>query len=240
MTTSFDRAMREIVLDTETTGLSTGAGHRVTEIGCVELCNHIPTGRIFQQYINPERSTPAEVVQITGLTDEFLSTFPVFASIVDDFLEFIGDAPLVIHNAKFDMDFLNFELARCQRPTIDANRAIDTLFLARTQFPGAPASLDALTKRFNIQIPREKHGALLDAQILAEVYIELTGGRQQHFRFQEQTAQEASSTQPSMVIEQPTFPRRVFPVSDEEMQQFRAMLAKIPDAMWERFLPEAN
>ncbi|MBL8838599.1 MAG: DNA polymerase III subunit epsilon, partial [Alphaproteobacteria bacterium] len=170
--------MREMILDTETTGLDP-AEHRLVEIACIELVNHLPTGRSFQRYLNPEREMTEEAQRIHGLTDEFLADKPKFADIVDEFLEFVGDAALVIHNADFDMGFLNAELARTKRPAIDRARATDTVTLARRKFPGQPASLDALCQRFAIDNTRRTlHGALLDAELLAEVYLELIGGRQ--------------------------------------------------------------
>ncbi|QDL91301.1 DNA polymerase III subunit epsilon [Paroceanicella profunda] len=171
--------MREIVLDTETTGFNPFEGDRLVEIGAVELMNHLPTGNVYHQYINPERSMPAEAFGVHGLSEEFLSDKPVFAEVADAFLEFIGDAKLVIHNASFDMRFLNAELGWVKRPAIPANRAVDTLEMARRRFPGAQNSLDALCRRFGIDnSARTLHGALLDSEILAEVYLELIGGRQ--------------------------------------------------------------
>ena len=171
--------MREIVLDTETTGFEPTEGHRVVEIGAVELMNHMPTGKTFHQYLNPERPMPKEAFAVHGLGDDFLRNQPVFASVGQAFLNFIADAQLVIHNAAFDMKFLNFELGRAGLPPIDYAKATDTLMLARSKFPGSPASLDALCRRFGIDNSmREKHGALLDSEILAEVYLELIGGRQ--------------------------------------------------------------
>ena len=174
--------MREIVLDTETTGLEPGEGHRIVEIGAVELFNHMPTGRLYHQYINPKRTMPKEAFDVHGLGDDFLRDKPVFAAIAPAFLDFITDAPLVIHNASFDMKFLNAELAMANWPVLSTSRAIDTVLIARKKFPGSPASLDALCRRFNIDNSmREKHGALLDSEILAEVYLELVGGRQPDF-----------------------------------------------------------
>jgi DNA polymerase-3 subunit epsilon len=171
--------MREIVLDTETTGLDPTDGHRVVEIACLELSNHIPTGRHYQIYLNPERDVPADAAGVHGLTTQFLADKPLFNAVVDEFLEFIGDAPLVIHNAEFDMRFLNAELTRAGKPGLNYTRAVDTLLLARQKFPGAPASLDALCKRFAIDnSARNFHGALLDVELLAGVYLELIGGRQ--------------------------------------------------------------
>ena len=171
--------MREIVMDTETTGLSPAEGHRIVEIGCVELFNHVPTGKVYHQYINPERDMPAEAFAVHGLSEERLRPEPVFAKIGDAFLEFIGDAKLVIHNASFDMKFLNAELKAMGRPTLPWDQAIDTLAIARKRFPGSPSSLDALCRRFGIDnSSRTLHGALLDSEILAEVYLELIGGKQ--------------------------------------------------------------
>ena len=174
--------MREIVLDTETTGFEPTEGHRIVEIGAVELYNHMPTGRTYHQYINPKRMMPKEAFEVHGLGDDFLRDKPLFAGIAQAFLDFIADAPLVIHNASFDMKFLNAELALANMPSLPTARAVDTLLIARKKFPGSPASLDALCRRFNIDNSmREKHGALLDSEILAEVYLELVGGRQPDF-----------------------------------------------------------
>jgi len=171
--------MREIVLDTETTGLDPLTGDRIVEIGAVELDNHMPTGRVYHQYINPQRDMPAEAFAVHGLSAEFLSDKPVFAEIAEAFLVFIQGAKLVIHNASFDMKFLNEELAWAGHSRLPPDTAIDTLDMARRKFPGAQNSLDALCRRFGVDnSAREKHGALLDSEILAEVYLELTGGRQ--------------------------------------------------------------
>lgn len=171
--------MREIVLDTETTGLDPLDGHRIIEIGCIELMNHVPTGRVFHHYLNPGRAIDAGAQAVTGITEEMLRDKPPFSQIVGDFLEFIDGAPLVIHNASFDLAFLNAELKRTDHPPIYSERAIDTLAITKRKFPGAPASLDALCRRFSVDLTvRDKHGALLDAQLLAQVYLELIGGRQ--------------------------------------------------------------
>lgn len=171
--------MREIVLDTETTGLDPADGHRIIEIGCVELMDHIPTGRTLQFYLNPERLVPVESQRIHGLTDEFLADKPLFHLISDELHEFLGDAPLIIHNAAFDLKFLNAELVRLSRPIIPFGRAIDTIEIAKAKLPGARYSLDELCKRFGIDLSaRAKHGALLDAELTARVYLELVGGRQ--------------------------------------------------------------
>lgn len=227
--------MREIVLDTETTGLSPEEGDRLIEIGCVELWNRVPTGKVYHVYINPERDVPEKSTEITGLTEEFLKPFPPFREYAQAFLDFVQDSPLVIHNAKFDMAFLNNELAQAGLPTIPFERAVDTLLMARQKFPGSPANLDALSKRFNVQIPREKHGALLDAKILTEVYIELMGGRQRSFAVEAATKEgkkEASVKAVAMV----DFPRRHFPVSPDELEAFQAMLKQIENPFWEKFL----
>jgi DNA polymerase-3 subunit epsilon len=175
--------MRAIVLDTETTGFEPAEGHRIVEIGAVELFNHLPTGRTYHQYLNPERVMPKEAFEVHGLGDDFLRNQPRFAEIAAAFLEFIGtEAPLIIHNASFDMKFLNAELMWAGLPQLGPERALDTLLIARRRFPGSPASLDALCRRFGIDNSgREKHGALLDSEILAEVYLELIGGRQPDF-----------------------------------------------------------
>jgi DNA polymerase-3 subunit epsilon len=184
--------MREIVLDTETTGFEPSEGHRIVEIGAVELMNHLPTGRTWHQYINPERGMPRDAYEVHGIGYDILEPpgaptagsvtlrdKPVFARVVRSFLDFIGEAQLVIHNATFDMKFLNAELGRVGLPSLPSARATDTLMIARSKFPGSPASLDALCRRFGIDnTMREKHGALLDSEILAEVYLELVGGRQ--------------------------------------------------------------
>lgn len=174
--------MREIVLDTETTGFDPESGDRIVEIGCVELLNHVPTGETYHQYINPERGMPQEAFAVHGLGDEFLADKPKFREIGQAFADFIGDAKLVIHNASFDIKFLNAELRWMGLPEIPWERAIDTLAMARQKFPGSPATLDALCRRFNIDNSnRTLHGALLDSEILAEVYLELIGGRQPDF-----------------------------------------------------------
>ena len=174
--------MREIVLDTETTGLDPQDGHRIVEIGAVELHNHVPTGNVYHQYINPLITMPDQAFAIHGLSDEFLSDKPKFSEIAKEFLDFIGSAKLVIHNAAFDIKFINAELKRIEEEEITFDRATDTLAIARKKFPGSPASLDSLCRRFKIDnSARVVHGALLDSQILAEVYLELVGGKQPDF-----------------------------------------------------------
>jgi len=170
--------MREIVMDTETTGLDPNTGDRIVEIGAVELFNHIPTGKSYHQYINPQRDMPEGAFAVHGLSAEFLSDKPLFTDVAQAFLDFVGDSKMVIHNAAFDMKFLNAELKWVERPELPWAQALDTLAIARKKFPGAQNSLDALCRRFGIKTERELHGALLDSEILAEVYLELIGGRQ--------------------------------------------------------------
>lgn len=171
--------MREIVFDTETTGFDPDTGDRIVELGALELVNHVATGATFHEYINPERDMPQSAFEVHGLSEEFLSDKALFADIADRFLTFIGDAPLIAHNASFDMKFINAELKRASREPLPLGRAIDTLLIARKKYPGAPASLDALCRRFNVDTSgRTLHGALLDSQLLAEVYLELIGGRE--------------------------------------------------------------
>jgi DNA polymerase-3 subunit epsilon len=171
--------MREIVLDTETTGLDPYQGHRLIEVGCIELLNRIPSGQTFHRYVNPERDVPAEAFAIHGLSGEFLKDKPFFAEVADELIAFIGEAPLVAHNASFDLNFINAELERAGKAAIARDRVIDTLLLARRKHPGSPNRLDDLCTRYGIDSSRRvKHGALLDAEILAEVYLELIGGRQ--------------------------------------------------------------
>ena len=174
--------MREIVFDTETTGFEPNDGHRIVEVGCVELVDHFPTGKSLQFYLNPEREVPMESQRVHGLSNEFLADKPLFAAIADEFLEFIGDAPLIIHNASFDMKFVNAELARIGRAPLSMSRTIDTIEIAKRKLPGVRYSLDELCKRFGVDISaRTKHGALLDAELTAQVYLELIGGRQRGF-----------------------------------------------------------
>jgi DNA polymerase-3 subunit epsilon len=226
--------MREIVLDTETTGLDPKDGHRVVEIGCVELKNHVPTGRTWQTYLNPEREMPVEAAIVHGLKDEFLAKQPLFSEIVDKFLEFIGeDTPLVIHNAGFDMGFLNAELARIGFAPLPSSRAIDTVVMARRMFPGAPASLDALCKRFDVDTTgRELHGALLDARLLADVYLELRGGRQPDLVMSGPTVT-AQSEETVARTREFLAPRAHGPTEDE-LRAHEDFLQQIKDPLWRR------
>jgi DNA polymerase-3 subunit epsilon len=172
-------SVREVVLDTETTGLDPTEGHRIIEICCLELVGHLPTGRVFHTLVHPEREIPEDALRVHGLSADTLSGAPVFAAIADDFLSFVAEAPLVIHNAEFDLKFLNFELTRAGKPHLAVERGIDTIALAKKRFPGSRYSLDELCRRFNIDLSlRTKHGARIDAELLAEVYLELLGGRQ--------------------------------------------------------------
>jgi DNA polymerase III subunit epsilon len=183
--------MREIVVDTETTGLDPADGHRIIEIGCVELIDHVPTGLTFQRYLNPERLIPRDAQRVHGLTDEFLAQKPIFAVVADELLSFFGDAPLVMHNASFDLKFVNAELLRLPRTVIPAARTIDTIEIAKVKIPGARYSLDELCKRFGIDLSgRKKHGALVDAELTARVYLELVGGRQTRLRLAPRDAAE--------------------------------------------------
>lgn len=224
--------MREIVLDTETTGVAAENGDRIVEIGCVELLNHVATGPEGHRrwYVNPERLVPPDAVAVHGLTDAFLSDKPVFAEIAGEFLDYVGDATLIIHNAKFDVGFLNMELARLGFPAIDKGREIvDTLMIARRRFPGAQASLDALCKRFGVDNSnRTLHGALLDAQILAEVYLELLGGRQQGLGLVADTGAGAAGTR----RERPFRAPRPHAPGEAEAEAHAKMVASIKGALW--------
>jgi DNA polymerase-3 subunit epsilon len=221
--------MREIVLDTETTGLDPGSGHRIVEVAGLELLHHLPTGRTFREYINPERDMPEEAERIHGLSADFLKDKPLFAKIAPDFLDFIGDARLVIHNAAFDMKFLNAELRKAGHDIIAPARAIDTVALARQRFPGAQVSLDALCRRFEIDnSARTFHGALLDCELLAEVYLELCGGRQPGLVL-ESRRRTATVATPAQVSARP--PRQHAPTAEEETAH-AAMLEKLNDPLW--------
>ncbi len=223
--------MREIVLDTETTGLDPDIGHRIVEIACLELVNHLPTGRTFQRHLNPERDIPPDALAIHGLSQEFLSGQKVFAEVAGELLEFIADTPLIIHNAEFDLKFLNAELARLGLAPIMAHRAIDTMLIARRKFPGAPASLDALCNRFNIDnSKRTLHGALLDAELLSEVYLELIGGRQATM---ELAAGDGTSTSATATGRTTRSPRPHAP-TPAEAAAHAALLARLKSPIWSR------
>ncbi len=227
--------MREIILDTETTGLDPASGHRIIEIGCVETISKVRSGRHLQLYINPERDVPEEARRIHGLDNKFLADKPVFAAVVAEFLDFIADAPLVIHNAGFDMKFLNHELARLGFPPLAPERAIDTVALARKRFPGAPASLDALCKRFDIDASaRNFHGALLDSMLLADVYLELCGGRQASILFGAE-AEATESGSGEIITTQQTIPQRHFPVPAVELVVHGDYIATLKNALWKKY-----
>jgi DNA polymerase-3 subunit epsilon len=222
--------MREIVMDTETTGLDPSLGHRIVEIGAIELLHHVPTGRRFHQYINPDRDMPDEAFRVHGLSREFLAEHPLFEAVVDGFLDFIADSPLVIHNASFDIRFLNAELGRLGRPLLPADRAIDTLPMAQRKFPGAPANLDALMRRFGIDgSSRKLHGALLDSELLAEVYIHLLGGRQVGLELAVGGRRRAGD---AAVVK--ARPYRRFTVPAEDLAQHEAFVAGIKEPVWQR------
>ncbi len=230
--------MREIVLDTETTGLDPLRGDRLVEIGCVEMINHMPTGQTFHRYINPERDMPQEAFAVHGLSTEFLADKPLFSAIVDEFLAFIGDDPLVIHNASFDVGFINAELGKLARPRLVQERLVDTLLLARRKHPGVSNRLDDLCSRYAIDNSRRtKHGALLDAELLAEVYIELIGARQAQLGLTDIPVASA--------VRQADEPRRQRPepladrVTAEDIAAHRAFVATLGDApLWNEFLPD--
>ncbi|MBX7145793.1 MAG: DNA polymerase III subunit epsilon [Alphaproteobacteria bacterium] len=234
--------MREIVLDTETTGLNPKNGDRIIEIACVELINHVPTGKHWHSYINPERSVSAEATAVHGISSEFLLDKPLFKDIVDDLLTFIGTTPLVIHNAEFDLGFINAELQRLEKILLFKEQTVDTLAMARKKFPGAPASLDALCKRFNIDLSaRSYHGALLDAQLLADVYLELKGGRQVKFEiFQTETNNQSIDYEGNLInnetlalrYQKISRPARPFNPTTEEYEAHVLLIQKLKDAKW--------
>jgi DNA polymerase III subunit epsilon len=228
--------MREIVLDTETTGFEPDEGDRIVEIGAVELLNHMPTGKTYHQYINPQRSMPEGAFAVHGLGDDFLRDKPVFADIAQGFIDFIGDAKLVIHNASFDMKFLNAELGWVNRPALAVDRATDTLAMARRKFPGSPASLDALCRRFGIDnSARTLHGALLDSEILAEVYLELIGGRQPDFALGGQTQTNTPGHRQSDWRPRPRPVPLAPKLTTEESAAHFAFIAKLGDgALWSK------
>lgn len=227
--------IREIAFDTETTGLEWDQDDRIIELGAVELINHVPTGKTFQSYINPGRSVSEATIRITGITDDKLIDKPGFEdpSIVDAFLSFVGDSTIVAHNAKFDRGFLNMELQRCGKPIIPDNRWVDTVEIARKKYPGAPASLDALCKRFEINAEaRTYHGALLDSQLLAEVYLELLGGRAHSFDFK--LAVEVESEDRGKARSRPK-PRQSETLPEEQANHEKFIASLGDDALWKRY-----
>lgn len=237
--------MREIVFDTETTGLSPATGDRLVEIGCIEIVNRVETGRTYHAYFHPDRDMPAEAERVHGLSITFLSDKPRFHESVEDLLEFIGDAPLVAHNAAFDFGFLNAELDRCGRPIVAMNRMVDTLAIARTRHPGAKHSLDALCTRYGIdRSHRVKHGALLDAQLLAQLYVELTGGRQIGLGLADSAASVVAGTiVADIVVEQsmrPIRPPRPHVASADELERHRAFVATLVNPVWATLAPAVD
>jgi DNA polymerase-3 subunit epsilon len=232
---------REIVLDTETTGLSPAGGDRLVEIGCVELINHIPSGRNYHVYLNPQRSMPEEAFRVHGLSEEFLADKPLFKDVAEEFRQFIGDATLIIHNASFDMGFLNFELQKVGQRSL-TNAVIDTVALAREKHPGARVSLDALCKHYGIDNSRRAlHGALLDSEILAEVYLELIGGKQVSLALVAEvrvaSAATMASRQPARPRPQPLRPR----ITKAELEAHLQLIASFgPEALWARYTPEVT
>ncbi len=230
--------IREISLDTETTGLDPYAGHRVVEIGCVEMIDHVRTENHFHVYCNPERDMPMEAERIHGISAEFLSDKPLFRTIAKSLVEFLGDSPLVIHNASFDMKFLNAELERAGFPLLPSARAIDTVTLARRMFPGSPANLDALCKRFNIDnAHRVKHGALLDAELLADVYLELKGGRQSSLGLQAEGSSKKAGdphAAPINALHGDAVPPRTFAPSEDELRAHKQLIDTIDGALWKQ------
>ena len=230
-----EKLSRELVLDTETTGLNPTEGDRIIEIGGIELINHLPTGKIFHKYINPLRDIPEESTRIHGITNEMVKTSPLFAHIVEEFLEFIQDSPLIIHNASFDMGFLNAELDRLCRPLLERDRAIDTLKMARQKFPGSPASLDALCRRFDIDLSiRTTHGAWIDAKLLAQVYLELIGGRQVSFQFQSEglTTVITQEKRDVLNLQKEFRPSRNYKLTETEKQEHQEFLKGIKNPLW--------
>jgi DNA polymerase-3 subunit epsilon len=231
--------MREIVFDTETTGLSPQNGDRIVEIGCVEMFNRCETGRHFHSYFNPCRPMPSEAEAVHGLSDRFLSDKPIFADVCEDLIAFIADSPMIAHNASFDFGFINHELTQCGRPLVCTTRMVDTLVLARQKFPGAKHSLDALCTRFGVdRSQRVKHGALLDAQLLAQVYVELTGGRQIGLTLVAERSGQAPAAEsfagesaPVALVVRPPRPHEP---SDAELAAHAAFLLTIKDPIWNR------
>lgn len=231
--------LREVVFDTETTGLDPYQGHRLIEVGCIELVNRIPTGQVFHRYLNPQRDVPTEAFAVHGLSADFLSDKPLFGEVAGELVDFLGDAPLIAHNAAFDLGFLNAELERVERPSIPRTRLIDTLLLARRKYPGVQNRLDDLCQRFRIDNSRrQKHGALLDAELLAEVYLELIEARQA------QLGLEVAGSRPAVAIA--AAPPRLRAVallprlSAEERAMHRAFIAALgPQAVWLDYLPPA-
>lgn len=228
--------MREIVFDTETTGLNPAGGDRIVEIGCVEVYNRVETGRSFHAYFNPDRDIPFDAQEVHGLTNLFLSDKPRFPELADELLDFLEDSPLVAHNASFDFGFLNFELERCGKSPVSMSRMVDTLTLARTKHPGAKHSLDALCVRFGVdRSQRIKHGALLDAQLLAQVYVELTGGRQIGLGLVAASERLGTAANTAAARVRELRPARPHFAHLKELERHRAFIAKLVNPLWARF-----
>jgi DNA polymerase-3 subunit epsilon len=226
--------IREIVFDTETTGLSPESGDKIVEIGAIELINHVPTGRSYHQYVNPERDIPEEAIEIHGLTNEFLKDYPAFREVAKDFLEFIGDDKLIAHNASFDIKFINFELNLLGYDSIGWNRVVDTLEISRKKFPGAKNNLDALCKRFGVDNSnRAKHGALLDSELLAAVYLELMGGAEPSMLIKEDETAIIIDNSSIFLAEKKMRKARIFTISfEEEAKHENFLREKLKDARW--------
>lgn len=226
--------MREVVLDTETTGLDVLAGHRLVEIGCVELINHVPTGKTWQTYLNPQRENEREAFEVHGLSDTFLARQPLFRHKAEELLSFLSDSVLIIHNAEFDLKFLNHELAMEGHDRISGERVLDSLHMARAMFPGQPNSLDALMRRFGIDASaRTRHGALLDAELLARVYLELKGGRQADLAFGAQSA-ESDARAANVAAPRPVRAARPHDATAEEIARHEAFLDQLDNPLWRR------
>ncbi len=225
--------IREIVLDTETTGFDPEEGDRIIEIGCVELENHLPTGKHLQLFINPERDVPAEAIAIHGITNEFLKDKPIFATVYSEFIEFIGTSRLIIHNAEFDMKFLNWELQNVGHKALPWSQVLDTLQIARRKFPGSPANLDALCRRFGIDnTERTYHGALLDSELLAEVYLELLGGRQHGLILNEERFDKNTQISTHSAQKKPVHEPRPHSANEQECAAHAALLERLNDPIW--------
>lgn len=226
----------EIVLDTETTGMDPFDGHRLIEIGCVELHNHMPTGRTLQLYVNPERDIPSDATAVHGITEEFVADKPIFSQVYTDFIDFIGpNNKIIIHNAEFDMKFLNWELKNVGHPGLKWSRIIDTLSMARKKYPGSPANLDALCRRFEIDnTARTYHGALLDSELLAEVYLELIGGRQHDMGMADNNVRRSGNNQQATLKKQsnPVREPRPHAANAEELAAHKELLGQLDDALW--------
>lgn len=235
--------MRQIIFDTETTGLDPLDGHRLVEIGAVEVFNYIPTGKTYHQFINPERDIPEEVVRIHGIDNDKVKDCPVFSQIVGDFLTFIGDDTLVAHNASFDMRFINHELKKVGMPPVHDDRVVDTLEIARQKFPGSPKTLDALCKRFDVSLDkRTLHGALLDSELLAEVYLELVGGRQQglHFAANKNKHHASDSSTQNRSATQKQWPERDFSPTPDEQQRHHDATLDLEGSKWSEWFSQAS